>query len=150
MANLMHYRRNPLRSYFGEREPFWFLREALRADSDYGVSSSSWTPAFEGRETDKAYVLKADLPGVELENLEISVNGGRLVVSGKREAEEGEDGETYFACERCYGTFSRTFTLPETADGEHIEAGLKSGVLTLTVPKKPEVLPKQIEVKQID
>jgi HSP20 family protein len=68
-------------------------------------------------------------------------------VSGKREAEKEEKTDTYYACERSYGSFTRAFTLPDGIDGDHVRADMSNGVLTLTLPKKPELQPKRIEIK---
>jgi HSP20 family protein len=106
-----------------------------------------FSPRFEVKETKGAYVFKADLPGVSEKDLEITLTGNRLTVSGKREAETQEDGDTYFTYERSYGSFSRSFTLPEGADADHAEAEIKNGVLTLSVPKHPEHQPKRISIK---
>src|SRR5262249_47223344 len=104
-------------------------------------------PSFEVKETKDSYLFKADLPGVKEEELDISLTGNRLTVSGQRQEEKKDEGETYYAYERRYGTFSRAFTLPDGVDAEHVQAGLKDGVLTVVVPKKPEVQPKRIQVK---
>jgi HSP20 family protein len=106
-----------------------------------------FSPRFEVKETKNAYVFKADLPGLEEKDLEITVTGSRVTVSGKREAENKNEGETYYAYERSYGSFSRSFTLPEGADADHAEADLRNGVLTLSIPKLPEHQPKKISVK---
>jgi HSP20 family protein len=106
-----------------------------------------FVPDFEVKETPESYIFKADLPGVEEQDLDISLTRNRLVVSGKREAEERNEGETFYAYERSYGSFTRAFTLPEGADADNVRADLKDGVLTLEVPKRPEQQPKKIEVK---
>jgi hypothetical protein len=92
--------------------------------------------------------FKADLPGVADEDLEISLAGNRLTVSGRREAEARNDNDRFYAYERVYGNFSRTFTLPEQIDTERVTAALDAGVLTIEVPKKPEAQPKKIAVGQ--
>ena len=102
---------------------------------------------FDARETDKAYVLEADLPGVEQRDVEISVEGNRLEVSGKREAKAPGEGERIHACERRHGHFGRGFTLPDSADVDHAQATLTNGVLTLSIPKKPEHQPRRVEIK---
>ena len=78
---------------------------------------------------------------------EVSLDGNRLVVAGHRMAEHDEKGETFFVYERSYGSFTRAFTLPDGADFEHVTSRLDAGVLTIVVPKKPEVQPKKIPVK---
>jgi len=103
-------------------------------------------PDFDVKETKDAYVFKADLPGVKEEDVEISITGQQLTISGKREQEKREEGERYYAYERSHGSFSRSFTLPEGVDPDNIHADLKSGVLSLAVPKRPEVQPKRIKL----
>jgi HSP20 family protein len=69
-----------------------------------------------------------------------------LTISGKKEEEHKEEGERYYATERTYGSFARSFSLPDTVDGEHVSADLKEGVLTVNLPKRPEAQPKKISV----
>jgi len=104
-------------------------------------------PAFEIKENKDGYVIRADVPGVKEADLEVNVTGKRLSVSGKREEEKEERGETYYTSERSYGSFSRSFTLPEGSDVQHIAADLKGGVLTISVPKSAETKTKKVEIK---
>jgi len=107
-----------------------------------------FTPDFEIKETKDGFVFKADLPGFKEKDIEITMTGNRLTISGKREAEKEENTDTYYARECSYGAFTRAFTLPEGTDGnDNIRAELASGVLTLHLPKRPELQPKRIEVK---
>ena len=107
-----------------------------------------FTPDFEIKETKDGFVFKADLPGFKEKDIEITMTGNRLTVSGKREAEKEETTDTYYARECSYGAFTRAFTLPEGTDGnDNIRAELTQGVLTLHLPKRPELQPKRIEVK---
>jgi HSP20 family protein len=139
---------------YGGWDPFRMMRDLLRWDPfsemtpfagiDRGIA---FAPQFEVKETQDAYVFKADLPGVKESDLDISVTGNRLSVSGRREAEERHEGETYYAYERSYGSFTRAFTLPDGVDADHVNAELRDGVLALRVPKKPEAQPKKIELK---
>ena len=99
------------------------------------------------KETKDSYVFKADVPGVKESDLTINLTGTRLSVSGKREAERQQENETYFSDERSYGSFTRTFTLPEGIEAEKVNANLKDGVLTITVPKRPEAQPKKVSIK---
>ncbi len=107
----------------------------------------TFSPAFEVKETRDGFLFKADLPGVKQEEVEITCVGNRLNVRGKREAEREEKGDTYYAYERSYGSFSRSFTLPAGADLEHVKAELKDGVLTIALPKKPEMQPRKISIQ---
>jgi HSP20 family protein len=137
----------------GEWDPFRLMRDVLRWDPFgemapfAGPTVATFNPDFEVKETDKAYVFKADLPGIEEKNLDIAVTGNRLTISGKRDVEEKHEGETYYAYERNYGSFTRAFTLPDGVDAEHVQAELKNGVLTMHLPKLPELQPKKIEIK---
>jgi HSP20 family protein len=132
-------------------DPFDLMREMLRWDPLRDVETLSrpgaWVPAFEVKETSEAFVFRADVPGLKEDDLEISLTSNRLTVSGKRDDERKDENERYFAYERSYGTFTRTFTLPDGVDSEHVAAELKDGVLTLTLPKRPEVQPKRIQLK---
>lgn len=108
----------------------------------------SFMPAFEIKETKEGYLFKADLPGVKETDLEVTVTGNRLTVKGKRDEEKKQETDTYFCYERNYGSFTRTFTLPDGCDGTKAHADLKDGVMTLLVPKTPEAQPRKIEVKK--
>jgi len=132
-------------------DPFRMMRELMRGDpfsmlSSLGPGEQLFAPDIEIKETKNAYVFKADLPGVKENDLEISVTGNRLTIGGKREEEKKEEGERYYSYERSFGSFSRSFTLPEGADLDNIKASLESGVLSLTVPKKEAVQAKRIQI----
>ena len=104
-------------------------------------------PTFEMRETDDAFVLKGDLPGVRQDDVDISLIGNNLQITGKRDCEvENEEG-TWHTYERSYGSFSRSFTLPETADLEKVRCDLKDGVLTLVAPKRPGTAPHRRKIQ---
>ncbi|HEY1954335.1 MAG TPA: HSP20 family small heat-shock protein [Polyangiaceae bacterium] len=104
--------------------------------------------AFDVKDTPQAFVFHADVPGLKEKDLEVQINGNRLTIRGKREAEREEPGHTYYAYERSYGSFARTFTLPESADVQKCGADLKDGVLTVTVPKKASEQPRTVAVNQ--
>jgi HSP20 family protein len=136
-------------------EPLRLMRELLNWDPFAEMSPSATTegmvfsPRFEVKETEDAYVFKGDLPGIDEKDVEISLTGNRLTVSGRREVEEREENERFYAYERSYGAFSRSFTLPEGADVEHAEAEMKNGVLTIKLPKRPEHQPRKISLKTL-
>jgi HSP20 family protein len=157
MANIVR-KSEPSRALMTPRaaewEPFRMVRDLLRWDPFAELSGFTtpmergvFTPYFEVKETPGEYFFKADLPGVYEKDLEIALTGNRLTISGKREAEEQTESDTYYVYERSYGTFTRTFTLPEGVDADKVKADLKNGVLSLVVPKKPEAQPKKISVK---
>jgi HSP20 family protein len=106
----------------------------------------AWNPNFDVTENKDAYVFKADLPGIKQEDLEISATGNRLQISGKREMEHETRNDTFYAFERQYGSFTRTFTLPEGADVDHARSDLKEGVLTLVIPKRAEAQARKIQI----
>jgi HSP20 family protein len=133
-------------------DPFEMMQQMLRWDpfaelSRPAFSGPAFAPAFEVKETKDAFVFKADLPGVEEQNLDVSITGNRITVSGKREAERTEEGDAWYTTERSYGAFTRSFTLPDTADVDHADAELKHGVLTIVVPKRPEAKPRRLSLK---
>jgi len=132
------------------RDPGQVLRDLVRWDPFRDLaplfSGHMWAPDFEVRETKDAYVIKGDLPGAKEADLEVSLVGNRLQVAGKREEEQESKDDTFFAFERSYGTFRRTFTLPDTADIDHITSELSDGVLTLVVPKNAESQKRKIPI----
>jgi len=131
------------------RDSYSIARDLLNWDPFFtGRPASAFAPAFEVKETTESFVLRADLPGVDEKDLDIAVHNGLLTVSGARQAEERKEGESYALYERQFGSFSRSFALPETADGERIDASLKNGVLSLTIAKKVEAKPRKIEIKK--
>lgn len=137
-----------------EWEPMRVMREMLRWDpfremapfSFEGFPIAAFNPSFEVTENKDAYQFKADVPGVKQEDIEITTTGNRLQISGKRDHEEETKSDTVYAYERQYGSFSRSFTLPDGADIDHAKSELKDGVLTLVVPKKPNAQAKKIAI----
>ena len=134
-------------------DPFRVMDALLRWDpfrgGDWGAIASSgpeFTPRFDVKEIKDAYVIKADLPGVKEEALDVSLNGNLLTISGKRDADHHEEGDVYYAMERSHGGFARSFTMPESVDGDGVTADLKNGVLTVQIPKKPEAQPRRIAI----
>lgn len=125
-------------------DPFEVMNQWLTGAGREGALT--FVPSFEVKETKDAFIFKADLPGVEEKDLEITLTGDRITVSGKRESEKREEGERFYAYERSFGSFSRAFTLPEGVNPDTVSAELKNGVLTLKLAKRPEVQPKRITV----
>jgi HSP20 family protein len=106
-------------------------------------------PAVDVVESDKAYEITADLPGMDEKSIEIKVTDGVMTIKGEKQEEKEEKKKDYYLQERSFGSFQRSFELPETVDPEKIEASFKKGVLIVTLPKKPEAQKpaKKIEVK---
>jgi HSP20 family protein len=115
-------------------------------DGGWNAHERAFSPTFEVKEVRDAYVIQADLPGVNESDVDVTVTGNALTVSGKREAEHAEKSHRYYALERGYGAFSRTFGLPDGVNLDELTANLKNGVLTLHIPKRPEVQPRKISL----
>jgi len=147
MSNLTRYARNGL----FPRDPFALARELFANDAwpvAVAREPDAFAPQFNVKETENAYVITADLPGVKEEDLDLSLTGNHLTVSGKREAESKRDEENFHIYERRFGSFSRSFLLPDEADGEAVAADLKDGVLVLSIAKKSQAKPKKITIKK--
>ena len=106
-----------------------------------------FSPDFDVKETKDAFVFKADLPGIDQKDVNVSMTDNRLTIGGKRQQEKEEKTDTTYRCERSFGSFSRSFTLPNGIDRNKVDADLKGGVLTVSVPKMPEAKPKQVNVR---
>ncbi|MBA2408996.1 MAG: Hsp20/alpha crystallin family protein [Gammaproteobacteria bacterium] len=111
------------------------------------VTAAAWAPAVDIKEEGGAYVLQADLPGVDPDDVELSMENSVLTLRGQRTLEVNEDKDKYSRIERSSGTFYRRFMLPDTADFEHISAKYTNGVLEVRIPKQEKVLPRRIEVQ---
>jgi HSP20 family protein len=120
-------------------------------DNFYGhyANGRGWAPAVDIFETtDHVYVIKADLPDMKREEIQLTFEHNVLTLSGERKAEATESMNGLHRAERFHGQFSRSFTLPATVDGSRISAGYKDGVLTVRIPQREEAKPKQIEVTE--
>jgi HSP20 family protein len=106
-----------------------------------------FTPAVDVFEEQDALVLAAELPGLKAADVKVDVEKNVLTLSGERKLEKEEAKKGYHRLERSYGAFSRSFVLPDSVDGEKIEAALADGILTIRVPKRPQSQPRKIEVK---
>lgn len=116
-------------------------------NSNGGLKLADWSPQVDIIEDEKEYLVKADLPEMKKEEIKIKVEEGLLSVSGERNAEKEEKGKTFHRIERSYGSFERSFTLPENADGTKVSAEFKEGVLKVHLPKSASAKPKTVEVK---
>ena len=112
-----------------------------------GIAFPEWSPQVDISEDDKEYLVKADLPEMKKENVKVTVENGVLCISGERKSEKEKKKKKYHRIERSYGTFLRTFTLPEDADANKIAAEFKDGGLKVHLPKIPAAKPKPVEVK---
>ena len=121
------------------------LNEAFDRSSEEG-GLTPWAPAVDIYENEHELVVKADLPDIKPEELDIRVENNILTIRGERKFEKKVEEQNYLRVERTYGSFSRSFSLANTVNSEAIKAEYKDGVLTLTVPKREEAKPKQIKV----
>jgi HSP20 family protein len=109
--------------------------------------AEAWMPAIDVSESEDTVTVKAEIPGMEAKDIEISMVGDTLTIKGEKKAEKEEKGESYHLVERSYGSFIRSIRMPAPVDPDKIEANYKNGVLTVTCPKREEVKPKAIEIK---
>ena len=137
----MEEMQNRLSSLFGRRWPGW------RSELEEEFAPTEWMPPIDIEESDREYLIKAELPGMKKEEVKLKVEGGTLSISGERKAEKEEKDTKYHRIERSYGAFSRSFTLPEGALAEKISAEFKDGVLMVHLPKDEKAKPRAIEVK---
>jgi len=146
---------NELMEWRPFREVSRLRREMDRLWEDYFGSGrrglqplkGEFAPAVDVKETPDQIVVKAEVPGIDAKDINISVTGDVLTIKGEKKSEREEKDENYHMVERSYGSFSRSLALPAAADLDKIEAKYDKGVLTVTCPKKEEVKPKAIEIK---
>jgi HSP20 family protein len=116
-------------------------------EKDESMALVEWVPVVDVVETDEEFQIRAELPGVEKNDVKLSVENGVLLISGHREQEKEEKGKRYHKIERAYGSFARSFTMPDVVDEQKVTAEFKNGVLTVQLPKSEKARPKSIEVQ---
>ena len=131
---------NRLGSFFGGRFP-------RVGNGNGGLKLADWSPQVDITEDEKEYLIKADLPEMKKDEIKVNVTEGVLSVSGERKTEKEEKNKKFHRIERSYGTFQRSFTLPEDANGAKVSAEFKEGVLKVHLPKSPVAKSKAIDVK---
>ena len=119
----------------------------LMGEEYEGILSGNWVPAVDISETKNAYIVKGELPGVDKEDVDISIDENTLTIRGEKKYEKSVDEQQDHRTECVYGSFERSFSLPKQVDINNVKAVFKNGVLKLTVPKAEEAKPKQIQVK---
>ena len=130
-----------------QREFDRLFREAFSPAAAEGeLSTRTWAPPVDIYEDGDNLVLKAELPGINPDDVEVRVENNTLYLKGERKFEKEVKEQNYHRVERSYGTFTRTFALPNSIDADKVAANYKDGVLTLTMPKKEEAKPKTIKV----
>jgi HSP20 family protein len=124
-----------------------FSRPTLRNTGKENLTVADWMPTVDISETESEYLIKAELPEVRKEDVKVMVENGVLTLQGERRQEKEEKGRRFHRVERSYGSFVRSFTLPESVDEGGVKAEYKDGVLALHLPKSEKVKPKAIDVK---
>jgi len=125
---------------FDRMSPFWPMGRSGFEMEPFarGAAEMAGMPAVDIVEQDKAILITAELPGMDEHNIELKLSNGNLMLKGEKKSEREEKSKGYYLSERSYGSFQRSFALPETVDADKIEARFDRGVLTITLPKKPE------------
>jgi len=123
-----------------------FLEDAVTRLMSEPRANRPWSPSVDIFETEDALTLKADLPDVRIEDIDVRVEHQTLTLRGQRKFEKDEKIKGYHRIERSYGEFVRTFAVPSTVDTEKVQADYKNGVLTITLPKKEAAKPRQVKV----
>ncbi|MEI7962361.1 MAG: Hsp20/alpha crystallin family protein [Verrucomicrobiota bacterium] len=122
--------------------------QTLRKNGDKELMTvAEWAPAVDITEDDKEYLVTAELPQVRKENVKVTVENGILSISGERKFEKEEKGKKYHRIERSFGSFLRSFDLPDDADASKVDAKFSDGILNVHVAKSAAAQPKQIEIK---
>lgn len=124
-----------------------FEQTLSRSRAEEAIAPAAWAPAVDIYETPESIVMKAELPGLGREDIDIQIRDNTLTLKGERRFEKDVKEENYLRIERSYGAFHRAFTLPTTIQQEKIRAVFKDGVLELTLPKGGEARPKPIEIE---
>ncbi len=138
----------PLRRFHDDvNQLFGEIRSKSAAVGDRSnIAANTWTPAVDIKEQDEGFVLKADIPGVDPKDIEVTMDNGVLTLKGERKHELQQEANGYKRVERSYGTFHRRFSLPDAADAERVTAKGKDGVLEVFIPKHEKVQPRRITV----
>lgn len=141
-------RYNPLRELRGMQEQMNRLLDlAWNREPGEELREGVWQPLVDIFENEEAVVIRAELPGVEQDAIEVKIEGSTLTIRGERKQDSEVRQENYHRVERYYGQFQRSFLLPQTIDQEKVQAACDKGVLTITLPKKLVTKPRQITVQ---
>jgi HSP20 family protein len=124
-----------------------FTGNVARAFDDEGIARGSWNPNVDIYENKDQLVLEAELPGMSREDFDLSVENNIITLRGERHFEKKDDTDNYHRVERAYGSFTRSFTLPNTVSGEGATADYRNGVLRVVLPKREETRARRIEIK---
>jgi len=150
MRNIVRYQRHwPQQGVFQDELKQAFDRFFQSGDDrdESSVVTSQWAPAVDIKEEADRFVIHADLPGIDPQEVEVLMDKGILTIKGERKGESSGQTERYSRVERRYGSFHRRFALPDSADADGIVASGGNGVLSIAIPKRPETKPRRIQVE---
>jgi HSP20 family protein len=136
-------------SPFADFEPFAGLRAFEDTVNRLFATPNvrPWVPPVDIRETEQELIVKADVPDMKFEDIDVRLENGTLTLRGERKFDQEKDSGGWHRVERSYGSFERVFTLPDTINAEAVKAEYKNGVLTVTLPKKEVARPRQVKVQ---
>lgn len=123
---------------------FWGTLKGYREGEE---EACVWSPVVDIKEDENEVKVSAELPGLKQKDIKVTVNEGMLTIKGERKFEDEEKKKNYHRIERCYGSFSRSFSLPSNLEAEKIKASMNDGILEVTIPKKEEKKPKEISIE---
>jgi Molecular chaperone (small heat shock protein) len=138
---------SPFRDLMNIQREIGRVFDSLFSDVDGGRMTMEWSPRVDVLENNDSYILRAELPGVNKNDVKITLRDNILTIKGEKKQEKEEKDVNFHRTERMYGSFERSFTLPSGVKNDKIDATYKDGVLTITLPKVEEAKPKEIEVK---
>lgn len=137
---------NPVREMDTMRNRLFSGRTLIPWNGEETISASEWSPLVDVSEDDNEFVIKVDLPEVKKEDVHVTVEDGTLRITGERRFEKEEKDRRYHRIERSYGSFERSFVLPEGAKTGKVKAEFKNGTLNIHLPKAPELKTKTLEI----
>ena len=144
--NVIRYNPWGLVGRFSRDADRFFAHHLLPATAEEAVTHDDWVPAIDVREEENRYLIRADVPGVEVDDLDVSMDQGVLTLQGKRDTRAAGQNDGLRRSERVSGRFYRRFNLPESAVSTDISADYRQGVLEISIPKQAEAQPQRIEI----
>ncbi|WP_202840562.1 Hsp20/alpha crystallin family protein [Luteimonas saliphila] len=145
--SIVRYRQRPSELALHDEIKQVFDRFLGEQDTDASaVVTAQWVPRVDIKEEAERFVIYADLPGIDPQDIEIQMDKGILSIKGERKSESSTETERYSRVERRYGSFHRRFALPDSADPDGVSANGRNGVLEIVIPKRPETTPRRIQV----
>lgn len=129
-------------------EPFGLLTQLQRelSRTEGSTATAEWSPSVDIREEPDRFVIHADVPGVNPDDIDVHMENGQLTIKGEKKSEAATEEKNYKRIERTYGSFYRRFGLPDSAEADKITARTKNGVLEIVIPKRESVQPRKINV----